>query len=807
MSVEFENEPPPPETTSATTGDAPELLDPRRSLGERSVPANLGRLESISDATQERITVGPAPDWVLEQEYDAATNANSQDRCDMLLLDRQAHAERQQIYQRSAQRLETMQAVLGAGQWTVEIDPSTQWLAIHSVKLRRGAEGIEQAKVEKLRLRHREDGLENLVLSRSVTVVLVLEDLRLGDILESSFTITTHKLLLPERFQYFAQARLAVPLRFFHFRVLFPAGSAMQWKTPRTSMVPAIREPEGMTEWRWELRDLQPPVNEQRVPSSVFSAPWIQVSNFASWAELAHAVHAAWPECFEGEELQRQAQTIASAEPTLLGRATRALRFVQDEIRYLSDDLELGGMIPSNPDAVLRRRFGDCKDKSFLLVHLLRSLGIPARAWLANTVLDERLRTLLPANLFNHAVVEYEIEGQRRWAEATRSMQGGDALHRAAPYFRIGLPIGPESQGLEALPLPAVTGGSKLTEHFRLDTARRRVSLLVTTVATGSEADMWRQYRMDHGIHGIAAFFAKQYGDIFRGAERIGEFAWRDDRENNVVEMAEAYTLPHFLYRRPRDYVVGHRAYRIQAVIGLPSDSPTRKFSLALPYPCQREHHILFEFPKFQARPGSVEREQNAFFNFSVEHKREAGLWSEHFRVETVAPIVAAKDYPTFRERVLVVWRYTDLMHALPEGIRIEPWTAEAVVLPAKAASPEKPPAPATESSSTLAPAVSALLTGQAVPASPETPLPLLHLPSEQLKINRTKAVANGVQRPSIQVSDSGEPTGSAAFNPVRVSRRRRSKSRDSGIDPVWRFVPFVAIVVARVIFTLLRHR
>ena len=67
----------------------------------------------------------------------------------------------------------------------------------------------------------------------------------------------------------------------------------------------------------------------------------------------------------------------------------------------------------------------------------------------------ERLRALLPAFFFNHEVIEYEVEGERRWADATLNMQGGNALNRSAPYFRVGLPLGPDSQGLETLPLPA----------------------------------------------------------------------------------------------------------------------------------------------------------------------------------------------------------------------------------------------------------------------------------------------------------------------------------------------------------------
>ena len=47
--------------------------------------------------------------------------------------------------------------------------------------------------------------------------------------------------------------------------------------------------------------------------------------------------------------------------------ALMALRFVQDEVRYLSISEGSKGWQPAHPTLTFERRFGDCKDKSFLL--------------------------------------------------------------------------------------------------------------------------------------------------------------------------------------------------------------------------------------------------------------------------------------------------------------------------------------------------------------------------------------------------------------------------------------------------------
>jgi transglutaminase-like putative cysteine protease len=65
------------------------------------------------------------------------------------------------------------------------------------------------------------------------------------------------------------------------------------------------------------------------------------------------------------EAVAETGEKIGSAHATLERRALAAIRFVQDESRYLGIEVEEGTLRPDAPDAVLRRRFGDCKDKTF----------------------------------------------------------------------------------------------------------------------------------------------------------------------------------------------------------------------------------------------------------------------------------------------------------------------------------------------------------------------------------------------------------------------------------------------------------
>ena len=67
------------------------------------------------------------------------------------------------------------------------------------------------------------------------------------------------------------------------------------------------------------------------------------------------------------------------ALPSNEERVVAALEFVQSEIRYFSVSLGENSHRPASPDIVLKRRYGDCKDKSLLLMTLLDELKIPSK--------------------------------------------------------------------------------------------------------------------------------------------------------------------------------------------------------------------------------------------------------------------------------------------------------------------------------------------------------------------------------------------------------------------------------------------
>lgn len=152
----------------------------------------------------------------------------------------------------------------------------------------------------------------------------------------------------------------------------------------------------------------------------------LQFSEYRNWNEVAR-----WAQTLFSAEVRiddELASVIAriKALPGTDERASAALQFVQNEIRYFSVSLGESSHRPSAPQVVMKQRFGDCKDKSWLLIAMLRELGIAAQPVLVPLDGGAPAGDVLPTpGLFDHVIVGIDIDGKSYFVDPTRIGQAG----------------------------------------------------------------------------------------------------------------------------------------------------------------------------------------------------------------------------------------------------------------------------------------------------------------------------------------------------------------------------------------------
>jgi hypothetical protein len=123
-----------------------------------------------------------------------------------------------------------------------------------------------------------------------------------------------------------------------------------------------------------------------------------------TWDEVARRYYSlSNPKVAVTEEISQKARQISGDSPERDGKVRAIYDYVKG-IRYVAILLNQYEVVPHDASLTLRNGYGDCKDKSVLLMAMLKAIGIDSSISLVNTshLVDEDLPSL---SAFNHAVV------------------------------------------------------------------------------------------------------------------------------------------------------------------------------------------------------------------------------------------------------------------------------------------------------------------------------------------------------------------------------------------------------------------
>ena len=106
------------------------------------------------------------------------------------------------------------------------------------------------------------------------------------------------------------------------------------------------------------------------------------------------------------------ASTASNSAEQLRARLEALVTFVRAKIRYVAVEVGVGGYRPTPSAETLDRLWGDCKDKSVLLIDLLHQAGIEAHPALIRLDGRGRIRDDFPSPFgFNHLIVAVSVDG------------------------------------------------------------------------------------------------------------------------------------------------------------------------------------------------------------------------------------------------------------------------------------------------------------------------------------------------------------------------------------------------------------
>ena len=232
---------------------------------------------------------GAPPAWVDEVVPEAKTIAKAdQDGGGQFfsLIDTQINADRGETFSHVVKEITSAGGVQNGANLSFAWDPSYQELTMHQITILRGTERLDRLDQQDSRSSSETD-LSRQIYNGALSAVLFLEDVRVGDRVEYSYTVRGENPLVKNQYSETFLLGMSVPIQRRRVRFLWPEARVLNFKTYGLSIVPAVSSHDGMKEYVWDVHDVPAVRVEDQIPSWFTPYPWVQLSEFENWSEVS----------------------------------------------------------------------------------------------------------------------------------------------------------------------------------------------------------------------------------------------------------------------------------------------------------------------------------------------------------------------------------------------------------------------------------------------------------------------------------------------------------------------------------------
>lgn len=560
----------------------------------------------------------PTPAWVVPV---AMGSAEATSGLAVLVVDGQHRLSREGVavrYARGARRPVTVAGLRAAAEVRLQYAPSYQRYAWHMLRIHRGDQVIDAlaaAEVTQGTMPDYDD------VGGALEVTAYVRDVRVGDVVEYAYSVTGQQPALGDHYALGLDLGRTYPVGVLHERLVWPEELPLHVKTHGAEDPPRIETHDGYRSYTWLKPSPEPIEIEDGTPDWFDAMPWAQVSDFGSWADVVRWALPMYQETEPpGPELREVVERCA-AEAGPAERLQCVVRFVQEDIRYVSFEYGRGSLEPRPPSLVLARRFGDCKDKALLMVTLLGALGITATPALVSSRDGSHVRRLHPSPYaFDHLVVRADLASGPVWIDTTATYQRGSPDRWTPPDYGAALPIAEGTKGLASIGLAAPSEPlMEVLERIRVADTDGPATLEVRTRYRGEAAQDMRMRLATQPREELQSAYREFYAERWNRTEVAAPLEISDDEQRDVIEVREHYAVGELW-----DHGAELTAWAIDAGLTRLDDDEKRSMPLELEHPRYVRQVIVVDLPTAFDIRDEDERIDGTYFEASHSTRYDA---------------------------------------------------------------------------------------------------------------------------------------------------------------------------------------
>jgi hypothetical protein len=256
-----------------------------------------------------------------------------------------------------------------------------------------------------------------------------------GCIIEYAYEIKNLKPVLP--FDFFATffCQNFYPMEEDIMEIILPANIELKYKKFKTTLTPQIISADNKRRYIFTNTKQKEIIPEARMPSLYDRNTFPQLSlwTMSSWDTISTwYINLVQEQMKSDSELTNFTKKLITGKKNDEEKINEIFNFVSQNIRYVAVLLGPYTHKPHPAHEIFQKRYGDCKDKTVLLLTMLKIAGIeglPVLVPAYGEYFDESIPSL---NAFNHVIAVVPSGDKYFWLDATNEA----AAYNSVPFFR-----------------------------------------------------------------------------------------------------------------------------------------------------------------------------------------------------------------------------------------------------------------------------------------------------------------------------------------------------------------------------------
>lgn len=538
------------------------------------------------------VPTGPKADWITEKTINLNAQVPADDIQDgiyYLILDWQTKVtqdNQKSGFRRYATKAVNPKGVEDVSQINISYDPNYESVKLHRLIVWRDGQAIDKLGSARFSVLQQEKELDNLIYNGDETINILIDDVRIGDVVEYSYTMDGYNPIFADGFSLSHSLNWSVPIEHQYIKVLWQKDRPL-FHTIKNSDIQLQQKQlaEGI-EYSLEQQPALPSSQQSNAPHWFSAYASVRFTDVKDWAQVVQWGSGLFTDAFDSSpQIKALAQKLKSQSDSPSQHIADILQYVQSQVRYLGIEFGINSHKPSNALETLERHYGDCKDKVTLLISLLNEIGVRAYPALVNTDFKYGIKDRAPRyTMFDHVIAVVEFDGRQYWLDPTRTYQAGDLKDIHQPDYGYALVLDGKGKALTKVEIEQGRSQIIINERFDMtDDNSLSADHHIETTYTRRESDTIRARLASKGLSKLQKEYLEFYQNYYEQITAISPAQFEDDRSSNTVVSKEHYSIENMweANEKKQMYYANFYANLLSPAIETPEDV-TREHPLAV---------------------------------------------------------------------------------------------------------------------------------------------------------------------------------------------------------------------------------